>query len=263
MALTLGQGLLILIVGFICSIDQQTEAFYWFRPMVCTFFTGIILGNPILGVQCGVVTELAYLGMTNVGGTVPPDPLFAGVMTVVLAYTTGQSPEAALGLSYPFALLAQAVGILFNTMYSFVPERLDVCAKEGDVKKFNSTVIAATLFKSVVVAFLLFLCSYALQGPIQVFVNSFPQWVIHGLEVAGGILPAVGLSMLLLTTLKPETYPYLALGFIMATFLTMPNVLPVAIAGAALAYIDYSHQKKLDDAVANAQLNDGGDIDGI
>ena len=69
--------------------------------------------------------------------------------------------------------------------------------------------------------------------------------------------------MLLLTTLKPETYPYLALGFIMATFLTMPNVLPVAIAGAALAYIDYSHQKKLDDAVANAQLNDGGDIDGI
>ena len=148
-------------------------------------------------------------------------------------------------------------------MYSFVPERLDVCAKEGDVKKFNSTVITATLFKSVVVAFLLFLCSYALQGPIQVFVNSFPQWVIHGLEVAGGILPAVGLSMLLLTTLKPETYPYLALGFIMATFLTMPNVLPVAIAGAALAYIDYSHQKKLDDAVANAQLNDGGDIDGI
>ncbi|RRF89072.1 MAG: PTS sucrose transporter subunit IIBC, partial [Coriobacteriaceae bacterium] len=40
MQLTLVQGLLLFIVGAICQFDQQTEAFYWFRPMVASFFTG-------------------------------------------------------------------------------------------------------------------------------------------------------------------------------------------------------------------------------
>lgn len=262
MQLTLVQGLLLFIVGTICQFDQQTEAFYWFRPMVAAFFTGIILGNVELGVTCGAVTELAYLGMTNVGGTVPPDPLFAGIMTVVLAYTTGQSAETALGLSYPFALLAQGIGILFKTVYSFVPHKLDKYAAEADVKHFNGLIWDVTIFEAVFCGFVIFLCSYALQAPIQAFVNSFPTWVTHGLEVAGGILPAVGLAMLLLTTLKPETYPYLFIGFVMATFLKMPNVLPVAIIGTSLAAIDYMYQKRFDEQKAEA-IDDGGDSDGI
>lgn len=42
------------------------------------------------------------LGLLTVGGTVPPDPLFAGLMTTVLAYTTGSDVNTALGLAVPF-----------------------------------------------------------------------------------------------------------------------------------------------------------------
>jgi PTS system galactosamine-specific IIC component len=263
-----------LLVGFICSIDQQTEAFYWFRPMVASFFTGIVLGDVQLGVQCGAVAELAYLGMTNVGGTVPPDPLFAGIMTVVLAYTTGQTPEAALGLSYPFALLAQALGILFKTLYSFVPHKLDAYAAEGNVKSFNGLIVAVTVLQSLVFGVVIFLCVYALQAPIQAFVNAFPTWVTHGFEIAGGVLPAVGLAMLLLTTLKPETYPYLFIGFIVECVLAnivtsdgtavFANVLPVAVLGTALAAINYAYEKKIDETAAKiSSVSNGGDSDGI
>ena len=89
MEITLVQGLLLALVAFICALDQVFEAFYWFRPLVVSFFAGIMLGDMQLGIACGAVAELSYLGLLTVGGTVPPDPLMAGLMTVVIAYTTG------------------------------------------------------------------------------------------------------------------------------------------------------------------------------
>lgn len=84
MQITLVQGLLIALLVFICAIDKHMETFMWFRPLVVAFFTGIILGDVRLGMQAGAVAELSYLGLLTVGGTVPPDPLFAGLMTTVL-----------------------------------------------------------------------------------------------------------------------------------------------------------------------------------
>lgn len=265
MEITLLQGLGLMLVGFVCALDQIWEAFYWFRPMVVAFFAGIVLGDVQLGVECGAVAELSYLGLLTVGGTVPPDPLMAGMMTVVIAFTTGQSADAAIGLSLPFALLAQWIGILFNTAYVSVAHKCDGYAKEGNAAAFTRTVLAAMFFKAFVVALTVFLCSYALQAPIQAFVNSFPEWLIHGFEVAGSLLPAVGLGLLLMVMLKKDNVAYLFLGFIMATFLDMPNVLPIAITAACLAYINYKHEKKADEAVAAVAANGvtGGESDGI
>ena len=265
MEITLVQGLLLALVAFICALDQVFEAFYWFRPLVVSFFAGIMLGDMQLGIACGAVAELSYLGLLTVGGTVPPDPLMAGLMTVVIAYTTGQSAEAALGLSLPFALLAQWLGIFFNTVYVSVVHKCDACAAAGDAKALNRTVWGALILKAAAVALLAFLCSFALQAPLQAFVNTFPVWLVHGFEVAGGILPAVGLGLLLMVMLKSSNIAYLFLGFIMATFMNLPNVLPIAIAAVCLAYINFVHEKKGDDAIALATSShsdtDGSDDD--
>lgn len=264
MDITLIQGFLLMLVGFICAVDAQWEAFYWFRPMVVAFFAGIVLGDVQLGIACGAVAELSYLGLLTVGGTVPPDPLMAGMMTTVIAYTTGQSAETALGLSLPFALLAQWLGIFFNTAYVGIAHKCDRHAQNADVEGFNRTVLMAIVIKAAAVGLLVFLCSYALQAPIQKFVESFPTWLVHGFEIAGGLLPAVGLGLLLMVTLNKENAPYLFLGFIMATFLDMPNVLPIAITGIALAYINFMYEQKIDAASASITVSDGGgEEDGI
>ena len=49
----------------------------------------------------------------------------------------------------------------------------------------------------------------------------------------------------------------------MATFLDMPNVLPIAIVGIALAAINFMYNKKIDDTAAKAVVYDGGEEDGI
>jgi len=264
MQITLVQGLLLALVGFICGIDQLTENFYWFRPIVVSFFAGIALGNVSLGVACGAVSELSYLGLLTVGGSVPPNPLMAGMMTTVLAYTTGQSPETALGLSLPFALLAQWVGIFFNTFFVVYVHKFDAYAKDADADSFKKLFISGIFLRAGADAIVVFLCAFALQAPIQSFVNTFPTFLIHGFEIAGGVLPAVGLGLLLMTTLRQENLPYLFVGFLMATFLTMPNVLPIAIAGAALAAINFMYEKKIDSALSQAVTpTDGGESDGI
>ena len=47
------------------------------------FVTGLVLGDWKLGLEAGAIAELSYLGLTTVGGTVPPNALIAGLMTVV------------------------------------------------------------------------------------------------------------------------------------------------------------------------------------
>ena len=67
-----------------------------------------------------------------------------------------------------------------------------------------------------------------------------------------------------MVSLNKENAPYLFLGFVMATFLDLPNVLPIAVVGVCLAYINYMHEKKVEESTAKITVNDfGGEEDGI
>jgi len=96
-------------------------------------------------------------------------------------------------------------------------------------------------------------------------VDSFPTWFIHGFEIAGGLLPGVGLALLLVVMLKKQNVAYLFIGFIMATFLNVGNVLPIAIVAGAIAFISFQNDmkdKKFEEALEAAKLG-GSQNDGI
>ena len=167
MQITLVQGLLIALLVFICAIDKHMETFMWFRPLVVAFFTGIILGDVRLGMQAGAVAELSYLGLLTVGGTVPPDPLFAGLMTTVLAYTTGCDVNTALGLAVPFALIGQWINTGTNTFYAGFLPKVDKCAAAGDEKGIAKVMYTGWILYAAMFALAAFLSTYALQSGIS------------------------------------------------------------------------------------------------
>ena len=146
-----------------------------------------------MGLSAGAVAELAYLGLLTIGGTVPPNPLIAGIMTVVISYTSGVSAEAALGLSLPFALLGQWIGMILSTVYSGLMPIADRICERGDVAALGRLVILSAIGKSLVSA--IFLSAYLIQEPITVLVR-IPRMLIHGFRVAGNLLPGVGLALL-------------------------------------------------------------------
>ncbi len=260
MNITLTQGLLLALVAFICGIDAHWEVFFIFRPIITAFLTGIVLGDVTLGLQAGAIAELAYLGLTTIGGTVPPNPLVAGMMTVVIAHTTGQSAEAALGLSLPFALLMQWILVFYNTSFAGFLRLLDRDAALGDTKKFMNTVMLGTWITAFTYAVVIFLSAYAMQQPIAAFVNTFPAWLIQGFTVAGGLLPGVGLALLLRSMLNIGNLPFLLIGFLMASYMSLNGVLPIAIAAFAIALLIFLKDRE---SAESGVASNGGMQDGI
>lgn len=270
MEVTLVQGILIAVVVFICALDGCLEAFMWFRPLVVSFLIGIVLGDVQTGLAAGAVAELSYLGLLTVGGTVPPDPLIAGLMTTVLAYTTGQSVEVTLGLSLPFALLGQWLGIICNTTFAGFLAPLDKACDEANSKKFMRIVFGSMAIKAFLYSVIAFVSAYALQSSVSTFVNAFPNALIHGFEIAGGLLPAVGLALLLVVMLNKRNIAYLFLGFVMVTVCQVNNILPVAIVAGAIAFIGYINNSEVKEwlkrnfsKASKATEGEGGDDDGI
>ena len=145
--------------------------------------------------------------------------------------------------------------------------KADKAASEADtgaIARINLTTMAIV---SISYGVLAFLCTYVAQEPMKMFVNSLPEVITHGLEVAGGILPAVGFGMLLRVMMKTKYTPYFIAGFLMASFCDMPNLLPVALLGTVFALIDFfgAKQRKQDieEALQNASIDSFGGDDNV
>lgn len=271
MAITLAQGIMLGVFAIIAGLDSWLEILYIFRPIISCTVAGFILGDVRLGLIAGGLTELAFAGLTPAGGTQPPNPAVCGVMTVVIARTTGVAPATAIGLSLPFAMLMQYILLMFYSVFSVFMPVMDKAAAEADTKKFASVSYIIMTIVGISFFVVIFLSAYAAQAPMAHLVNAMPKWLIHGFELAGSALPAVGFAMLLKVLLRVEYLPFLLLGFVGACFISYSNVLPEAIIGVIFAMIEFFRDRKNKDLQAQIQElkesgvsnNGGGDDDGI
>lgn len=266
MEITLMQGILLALLALICGIDFWLEALFIFRPMIVATLTGLILGDLTLGLTAAALTELAFAGLTPAGGTQPPNPILAGIMTVVIAYTTETNPATAIGLALPFSFLMQYIILFYYSIFSFFMVKADKYAEKADTSSFVRLNILTTVIVSITYAVVVFLSAYLAQEPMRVLVSSMPGWLTHGFEVAGGILPAVGFAMLLKVMLKIQYTPYLIIGFIAASFISFGNLLPVAVIGTALALMEFFKDKNEKETIEKLKRENtfiGGEDDGI
>ena len=221
--ITLLQGLSLAALVFFLGIDFWLEALFLFRPIIVCTLTGAILGDIQTGLITGGLTELAFAGLTPAGGVQPPNPIMAGLMTTVIAWSTSVDAKTAIGLGLPFSLLMQYVILFFYSAFSLFMSKADKCAKEADTAAFSRLNLA--------------------QGAMQALVKAMPAWLTHGFEVAGGILPAVGFGLLLRVMFKAQYIPYLIAGFLFVCYIQVSNLLPVAVLGAGFAVYEFFNAK--------------------
>ena len=247
MEITLMQGIGLAIMAIIVGVDFWLEGFFIFRPIIVSTLTGLILGDLQLGLLTGGITELPFAGLTPAGGTQPPNPVLAGVMTTVIAYTTGTEAGGAMALALPFSFLMQYVILFCYSTFSFFMKGADQAAAEADTARIVKINMICTSIIALLYGLIVFLCALVAQDAMKAFVEMLPAWLTHGFEVAGGILPAVGFAMLLKVMLKAEFVPYLLIGFVIACFLSFSNLLPIAVVGVALALLIYNIEKSIKD----------------
>lgn len=259
MEITLLQGILLAIVVFIVAIDCNLEGLFIFRPIIVCTLAGLVLGDLKVGLMAGGLVELSFAGLTPVGGTVPPDPILTSVMTVVLAVTTGQTVPTSFAIAVTFGLLMQYIGNFIFTVFSFANPVAEKYAKNGQPEKIVRLGVILVGVYAFIYALVAFLSSYVMQSAMVTLVKSMPDFLIHGLQVTGGLIPAVGFALLLNVMLRNRYLGYLLAGFLFVCFIPFGNVLPAAVMGVALALIDYYRN----DEDENESSKGGNESEGI
>lgn len=56
----------------------------WLYPIWSGFLTGVIMGEPVLGMQAAAYIQLTYLGWITAGGSMPGNLMVAGIYGTAL-----------------------------------------------------------------------------------------------------------------------------------------------------------------------------------
>ena len=252
-----GEALLIALWAFIAGIDLFDGLTHIHRPVVTGLVVGLILGDLQTGLITGATLELVWMGMVPLAGAQPPNVVIGGIIGVAFAILAKQDPKVAVGVAVPFAVAVQGAITLMFTIFSPIMHKADQYAEQANVQGIIRINYLGMLFLGLFYAIIAFLPIYFGADLAKSTVEMLPQWVIGGLSVAGGMMPAIGFAMLLKIMYKHEYAVFLIVGFILATYLKLP-LLAVAGIAVCVAGYDYNNNKNNNSKVAKKEVRTHG-----
>ena len=201
------------------------------RPLFLGPVVGLILGDFQTGIVVGASLELVMMGIVGIGSATIPDTVSASILATAFAITSGLDVSAAVALALPIATLGQLVGVLVRTE-----------TERGDYKGVDRALWGgAGLF---FIAYFLLVFFGALLGStvIGAFVDKLPQSVIHGFSVASGMLPALGIAILMQLLFDKKNVAFFFVGWALSALLGV-NTVGAAVIGTTIAYIMFQYGK--------------------
>jgi len=244
MQISLGQALLIALAAYLGSSTWFLGVGYFtvYRPLIGGTIIGLILGDVVTGMKLGAAINAIYLGFISTGGSLPGDLIFAGYIGTALGMVAGLDAPTALSLVVPLGLLGSAIWFFRMTVDSLFVHWADAFARRGSTRG----VAAMNLWPGQIVLLLVygipaFIIVYYGSAAVQTVMAVVPAKVVEGLAMVGGMLPAVGIGMLLNYLAKWRLMPFFLLGFLLAIYLNLP-VMVIALFGliAAALHVQYS-----------------------
>lgn len=231
------------------------------RPLVMGALTGIVMGDIPTGVALGATLELAFMGAFSIGASIPPEMISGTVLGTAFAISTGSGAETALTLAIPIAslvLVFKNLGMVF-ILPAFV-HKADDYAQKGDLKgvsrmHYLGGFFGVNLIIGVVVAISFYVGSPAVQAVLAVI----PEWVQNGLQIAMGLLPAIGFGLLMQMIMNKEVVPFFMLGYVLSVYLNIP-VTGIAIFGCIIAIVLTQLKGKPQMAYAGSEVDEDDDF---
>ncbi|MBW2689025.1 MAG: PTS sugar transporter subunit IIC [Deltaproteobacteria bacterium] len=105
------------------------------RPLVAGTLTGWVLGNPLIGMEVGMLLELLWLGRLPVGAAIPPDDTQVAVGATVMALSMGHflalNGMPLVILSVLIAIPLGKFGQVFDRLARHVNDRLAVSGESA------------------------------------------------------------------------------------------------------------------------------------
>lgn len=181
-----------------------------YRPVVSGFVTGLILGDPFLGMAAGAVVNVIYMNFVSTGGSFKGDQCLTAVIAASAAILLGLSPVEASAFAYPFGYL----GILIwkyrlNINHIFV-NKYEKAYDEGKNPDIS-------LYDGLYPQLLLYIMSSVVVGAAFLIMSLFDNMIVEYHENIKIFLFMAGMFLVsysvisILTNLKNK-YAYLSFG---------------------------------------------------
>ncbi|MFD3446481.1 PTS mannose/fructose/sorbose/N-acetylgalactosamine transporter subunit IIC [Microbacteriaceae bacterium 4G12] len=240
------QALLIGIFCYLGSVSSPwlmgvTGGYYVVgRPLVAGLIIGIILGDVTTGIILGVAVQAAFIATISTGGTQNMEITYASYGGIALGMLAHATPGVTVTLSVGIGALGL---VLFNLMMvtnSYWNRRAERAANDGD----DRGIVVNNAVYPQIVAFLLrvipvTLAIYLGQGFVAHTLAIIPEQIIKMMGVLGGLLPALGIALLMNLLIREKAhFIFFLTGFVFIGLISK-NMIALTVIASLIAYLVY------------------------
>ena len=221
----------------------------WLYPIWSGFLVGLVMGRPMEGMMLAAAINLPYIGFITAGGSMPGNAMFAGSVGTAFGLVSGLPVEQVMTISVllgSVAVMAWNAYMTINSVWVHIAEK---AAAKGNLKMVRFFNYVPSFFVSFILNGIPALLIVIYGKAAGEWLAAMPQWIMDGFALVGGILPALGVGMLLNFMGQKKILPFFFLGFFLAQFLGL-NTMAVTVFGAIIAFILYLFGEKKETEVA-------------
>ncbi len=236
-----------------------TGSFYCLgRPLVAGLLVGLVFGDVTQGVLCGVAVQAVFIANLSTGGATNSEITYASYGGIGLAMATTKDPAVAVTLS---VLIGNTFGLLFYNLtcavFSAFNHKAEEAAANGDGKGITTWhIVIPQICTFLIRCVPVFLAIYVGQGFVDAALASVPEIVTHTISVLGGVLPALGVALLMNIVIKENIHMiFFLFGFVLLAFAGLDTI-PVVFIAAVVCYIIYVASGKAPEAAAQTSSDE-------
>lgn len=257
---------LVILVALLAGMEGILDQWQFHQPLVACTLIGLVTGQLTPCIILGGTLQMMALGWANIGAAVAPDAALASVASAIILVLGGQGVkgvDSAIAVAVPLAVAGLFLTMLARTLAVPIVHRMDKAAEEGNFKQLDMWqwigIIMQGLRIAIPAALLLMIPADAVRG----FLESMPAWLTDGMGIGGGMVVAVGYAMVINMMATKDTWPFFAIGFVIAA-LSQLTLMAIGVLGLAIALIMldiYERRGSASGASASAGSDDPlGDI---
>lgn len=251
MTLAFWQIILVALVTALYRFDRYGTQINGHNCVLWAALVGLVLGDPVTGMEIGASCMLMSLGVAAIGGSSVPDYILAGIVGTIVTVTTGQDMSVGLTIGIAVGLVWVQADVIIKTLNVFVAHKQQEYIDRGDYGKMKAVTVLGPIMFCLGEALPVLVVMLIGGDAVNAVLDAMPAWFTSGLSVAGGILPVVGMAMLLNYMPAKQFFSFLVIGFVLSACLGL-GILPIAMLAGAAAYEYYK-----DHSNTTAQISEG------
>ena len=235
--------LLIAVVALLAGMEGVLDEFQFHQPIVACTLIGLVSGYLEEGIILGGSLQMIALGWANVGAAIAPDAALASVASaIIMVKGLGGATEAqtvidsAIAVAIPLSVAGLFLTMVCRTLAIPIVHFMDGAAEKGNFRGIEFWQIVAILMQGVRIAVPAVALCYIPAEAVQSALEAMPAWLADGMSIGGGMVAAVGYAMVINMMATKETWPFFALGFVVAC-ISQITLIGLGVIGVVIALV--------------------------